>query len=122
MRVCEEITRFALNNKTKTLKLKRLRHRIDTLIKKLPVYPKLIRARKSSRDVGRRIHSGELKRKDLKEIFLANSQRAKEAARVLEELTKLENSNIALGFKQIRYSIYEIEKSMVKEISCLCRN
>ena len=118
LRVCEEITRFALNSRTLTAEFKALRHRIDRVAGKLPA-GELLKERKSLEDVGRNIYSNELKRKSLADIFYANIQRVKEAIRVLEEFAKLKNKNIALRFKAIRYDIYEIEKKAAKRISSL---
>jgi thiamine-phosphate pyrophosphorylase len=110
LRVCEEITRFILDNRNLTLGFKRIRHRLDTIVRRLPKTPALIKERESLTDVGRTVYINELKRKDYQDVFFANIQRVKESVRVLEEFSKLINKNIALGFKRIRYRIYEIEK------------
>ena len=119
LRVCEEITRFILESRRLTSELKKARHRIDALVKKLPLNSTdLLKGRESRRDVGKNIYINELKRKTLPDIFFANIQRVKESIRVLEEFTKLINRNIAVGFKQIRYDIYEIEKRAAARIVC----
>ena len=119
LRVCEEITRFILESRQLTSELKKIRHRIDALTKKLPLNSTdLLKGRESRRDVGKNIYINELKRKTLPDIFFANIQRVKESIRVLEEFTKLINRNIAVGFKQIRYDIYEIEKRAAARIVC----
>ena len=121
LRVLEEIARFHLSNYKFTSELKNLRHRIDTLLKNLPATIKLIKQRDASRDIGKNIYANELKRKDVRDIFFANMQRAKESVRVLEEFSKLININIAVGFKKIRYRIYELEKKIAQKISSLHR-
>ena len=87
------------------------------------IYPVslLLRERKSNADVGRFNSSGELKRGNCKDIFWANMQRVKESLRVLEEFSKLVDIRAALGFKQLRYKVYEIEKESFKKISTLLR-
>ena len=75
--------------------------------------------RNSKTDVGKNIYINELKRTGYQDIFFANIQRVKESIRVLEEFSKLINKNIALEFKKIRYSMYEIEKKAAKKISSL---
>ena len=132
-RVCEEITRFILDDHKFTVELKKYRHEIDSIVKKIypvvlpngrqtmffcPTY-KLLRGREVNSDVGRKNSRHELKRANLQDIFWANIQRVKESLRVLEEFSKLENKKAALRFKQLRYKVYEIEKKSFKKISAL---
>lgn len=119
LRVCEEITRFLLNNHKLTALFKKIRHQIDELARKIYPAPLLIKERESDKDVGRHNSSGELKRGGCKDIFYANIQRTKESLRVLEEFSKLTDVKCAAGFKEIRYKVYEIEKESFKEISSL---
>lgn len=119
LRVCEEITRFILDNRNLTSDFKQIRHRIDRLVKRLATNINIIRERKSLQDVGRKIYINELKRKSLQDVFFANIQRVKESIRVLEEFSKLKNIHIAIKFKEIRYDIYEIEKKVAQKISSL---
>jgi len=117
LRVCEEITRFILDNRNLTSEFKKMRHRTDIILKYLPRNIKLLKERESLGDVGRKIYINELKRKNYQDIFFANMQRVKESIRVLEEFTKLINKNIAIKFKRLRYDIYELEKRVAKRIS-----
>jgi len=117
LRVCEEITRFILDSRTLTSQFKKARHRTDAILRYLPKNIELFKKRQSSLDVGRRIYSKELERKDYRDIFFANMQRVKESIRVLEEFTKLINKNIAVKFKELRYDIYELEKKTARIIS-----
>jgi thiamine-phosphate pyrophosphorylase len=120
LRVCEEITRFILDSRQLTSEFKTIRHKIDTIIKRLPInLPDLLKTRESLKDVGKNIYINELKRNNLKDIFFANIQRVKESIRVLEEFTKLINKNLAVKFKKIRYDLYEIEKKAAKRIAAL---
>lgn len=119
LRVCEEVTRFILNNRALTLKLKKLRHEIDALTKTLVPRGLLLKERSAKEDVGRKLQGNELKRGSLMDVFFANIQRAKESTRVLEEFSKLININSALKFKRIRYKIYEIEKKAAGKISSI---
>jgi hypothetical protein len=119
LRVCEEITRFILNNQKFTAQLKKCRHEIDGLSGKIYPASRLISERKVNSDVGRRNSVGELKRCDCRDIFWANIQRVKESLRVLEEFSKLVDIQAALRFKQLRYKVYEIEKESFKKISAL---
>ena len=116
LRVCEEISRFLLENPSITASLKKLRHAADSAIKRLPVRD-LLKERDSDKDVGRKICVNELKRETCEDIFFANMQRAKESLRVLEEFSKLFNKKAALEFKEIRYSLYSAEKKIVQKIA-----
>lgn len=122
LRVCEEVARFILDNRHLTAEFKKIRHKIDALIKRLPELTRLLKERRSSSDVGRNIYINELKRSDFQDIFFANIQRVKESLRVLEEFSKLKNINTAIQFKKIRYNVYEIEKKAAKRISSLLHN
>jgi thiamine-phosphate pyrophosphorylase len=119
LRVCEEITRFILDNHKFTAQLKEARHKIDCLGAKIYSPAKLLSQRRAQTDVGRFNSCGETKRGNCKDIFRANIQRVKESLRVLEEFSKLLDLKVALGFKQLRYKVYEIEKESFKKISCL---
>jgi hypothetical protein len=49
-------------------------------------------------------------------VFCANLQRVKEAVRVLEEFSKLDDTRRAARLKALRYALYELEKSSLKKI------
>lgn len=117
LRVCEEITRFILDNHNLTSEFKKIRHRTGIISKYLPRNIRLLKERESLEDVGIKIYVNELKRRNYQDIFFANIQRVKESIRVLEEFTKLINKNIAIKFKRLRYDIYELEKKVAKIIS-----
>lgn len=119
LRVCEEVARFILDNRKFTAEFKEIRHKIDSLGGKIYPPAKLFSQRRAQADVGRFNSRGELARSNCKDIFLANIQRVKESLRVLEEFSKLVDSRAALGFKQLRYKVYEIEKESFKKISSL---
>lgn len=115
LRVCEEITRFILDNYNLTSEFKKIRHKAEVILKYLPRNTELFKERESLGDVGRKIYINELKRRNYQDIFFANMQRAKESIRVLEEFSKLINKDIAVKFKKLRYNIYELEKKSLKE-------
>ena len=119
LRVCEEVTRFILNNHKFTAKLKAIRHKIDSLGSQIYSPAKLIIQRRARADVGRLNCRGETKRGNCQDIFWANIHRVQESLRVLEEFSKLIDVRAALGFKQLRYKVYEIEKESFKKISTL---
>jgi len=123
LRVCEDIVRFVLNDRISSRSFKLLRHRVSNLGKKLySTEPRLLSSRNVPGDVGKKTNRYERKRKDVKEIFRANTQRTKEALRVLEEISKLKDKKISQQFKEARFKIYGLEKkSSVKLENILYR-
>jgi len=112
LRVCEEIARFILDNRQLTSRLKLIRHTLTSLSESVISRDERFKERSSIKDVGRLIKADELKRDGVSDILFANIQRVKESVRVLEEFSKLINIKAALGFKNIRYKIYEIERTI----------
>jgi thiamine-phosphate pyrophosphorylase len=119
LRVCEEVARFVLNNRSLTRALKNARHKLDLISAGLADKALMLRARESRSDVGRTLSAQEFSRKDLGDIFAANMQRAKESVRVLEEFTKLGDARKALSCKALRYELYEIEKAIAGQRASL---
>lgn len=118
LRVCEEITRFILEDPKLTASFKKTRHKADLLTRSFP-RKELLEQRNSTHDVGLKIRADELKRGSVADIFFANIQRVKESIRVLEEFLKLKDVKLALEFKQLRYRVYEIEKRSLKKVAAI---
>lgn len=117
LRVCEEITRFIIEDRRLTAELKKLRHAVRGIAAGLLSLTEQLSGRRSLKDIGFSIYAQELKRKDYAGIFFANMQRAKESLRVLEEFAKLKKPQAALGFKRLRYRLYELERRSAKRFS-----
>lgn len=111
LRVIEDYARFILNDDKLTRKLKRMRQDLAGLSQK--VYPELISARASEKDVGAEIREG--KRKNLKALTIANFKRIQESIRVLEEFSKLLSSEAGEKFKKLRFRIYVLEKQFYEK-------
>ena len=118
LRVCEEITRFALNSRTLTGELKTVRHAISDIAKSPGVNIRgLALSRDSDGDILRRSNfESEMKREGLSDIFEANIERVKESLRVLEELYKLVDTEASAKFCSLRFKVYTIEKKAVKRL------
>lgn len=117
IRVCEDITRFILQDKKKTQKFKLLRHRVASAIKKFDNRKELLaKFRDPDRDIGRRTIKSETKRKDVIDIFRANIKRAEESVRVLEEFSKLLKPRLSNRLKHMRFELYSLEKSIVERL------
>lgn len=119
LRVCEDITRFLLNDKEASRKLKLIRQSIFYAIsakgaKSLKLYYlDILKERDSVGDVGKTTTKNEAKRDNWQSIFLANIERAKESVRVLEEAFKIIDEKVAQKFKKIRFKIYDAEKTII---------
>jgi len=115
LRVCEDVCRFILDDGAKTRQFKALRHRLSEKVSVLS-FGKLVDCRNIDGDVGKRSTAVELKRRNVSDIFYANSQRSKESLRVLEEFAKLINPRLGEDLKKIRYQIYALEKKVIAQI------
>jgi len=116
LRVLEEIARMILNNPGVTEQLKKLRH--DLVRADLSFNKELLQTRDAGNDVGINLNvSGEAKEKDLPAILVANSRRAQESLRVLEELSKIPEIKIdTQKFKQARFDLYTIERDLLSAL------
>ncbi|WP_258442867.1 thiamine-phosphate pyrophosphorylase [Helicobacter sp. 16-1353] len=114
VRVIEDIARYALNDKNLSKRLKHIRH-ITRINNK-----HLLESRDIKNDVSKQSIESEIKRNNLKDVAIANFKRAEESARVLEELLKIDSSDLhsniqfidsvdSAVFKHIRYELYDIE-------------
>ena len=115
LRVCEDVSRYILNDKPITLAAKKLRHQLTQIISPLKLL-ELLAARRIESDAGRGSIPLELKRKKIADIFWANAQRAKESIRVLEEFMKLVDQTSAQKLKLLRYKFYALEKRVAQKI------
>ncbi|MBU0573918.1 MAG: thiamine phosphate synthase [Candidatus Margulisbacteria bacterium] len=114
LRITEELSRFVLDDHKLTYEIKKLRGELAKAIKQLPK-DKLLSARQSLKDVGRKTYSKtEAKRSNLMDIFNSNIKRSQEALRSLEEFSKLINPSLGKKFKDIRFRSYEVEKQLSK--------
>ena len=113
LRVCEDVCRFVLDAKGSTRNYKTVRHQLTEILSGLKIKD-VIRSRNIERDVGRASTPVEFKRKNVMDIFYANSQRVKESIRVLEEFAKLRDKKVAEGLKNLRYRVYALEKNVIE--------
>jgi thiamine-phosphate pyrophosphorylase len=118
LRVLEEVARMILDDAELTRQLKTLRH--DLIRSDLPFHLELLGSRDSARDVGAALEvAGETREKDLSLIVVANSRRAQESLRVLEELAKLPDFADKLNsknYEKARFELYTLEKILVSRL------
>ena len=119
LRVLEEVSRLVLEDGEMTARVKDLRHRATAAAAKWPGgIIELIGARESATDVGAGSWTpGEKSRAGLVALTAANCKRVQEAARVLEEFGKLSAGVDAREFKELRFTFYELEKDLLKEVN-----
>lgn len=116
LRVIEDISRFILNDKDLTDKIKKIRHEITFLTNNIT--KKSVFFRKIREDICKSSNlKSEFKREDINSLIYSNVHRAEEGIRVLEEISKLENRNVSRGFKKIRYEVYSIEQRFAQKIN-----
>ncbi|MDY0402885.1 thiamine-phosphate pyrophosphorylase [Sulfurovum sp.] len=105
IRVIEDINRYLYDDASLTSQLKSLRHRLQTLYSQERLY-----FRDIENDVQKKSIESELKRSSIGDLVIANFSRAQESARVLEESFKLIDPILSETAKEVRYSLYGIEK------------
>ncbi|MFC1709419.1 thiamine-phosphate pyrophosphorylase [Candidatus Omnitrophota bacterium] len=116
-RVCEDIMRLVLNDKNNTVKLKEIRHDVSKIAKGSRIKQfDIIGNRNSRLDVGKRTNLKNCK-KNVPDVFMANSQRIKESLRVLEELFCLFDDSASRKFQNLRFKFYNVEKDCFKKIA-----
>ena len=115
LRVLEDIARFIMDDETLTRQLKGERHKITSLLRKVPGGEKLLlKGRDSDTDVGSRSYPcSEGKRAGISEVAISNFRRSQEAIRVLEEVTKIFKSDLPRSFKAMRFRLYILEKKFI---------
>ncbi|HON55978.1 MAG TPA: hypothetical protein PLJ38_03070, partial [bacterium] len=109
--------RFIEINKQAQLQLKKIRHRLIDVIKKIDKI-KLLKNRDSDKDIGAKYSTTEeLNKTDVLEILFSNFKRAQESLRVLEEYSKLIDSSLSVDLKKNRFELYTFEKNIILKIS-----
>jgi thiamine-phosphate pyrophosphorylase len=112
LRVIEDIGRFKVENKAIVNTIRKLKQKIWQNMGE--TRQKVILSRESKEDIGRKPEFDRIKRHSLNEILTANIKRSQESARVLEEIFKLKDEQTSGLFKSIRFSLYDMEKELVK--------
>ena len=123
LRVCEDIARFSLENKSVTKSLKTIRHGATDLVlksKKIS-FSNLLSERDTAKDKTKFIDFTPGRKIEIPDIFMSNIERVKESLRVLEECFKIIDEKISQGYRKLRFDAYDAEKRIVKKtglISC----
>jgi hypothetical protein len=113
LRVTEEVARFIIKDVELTKQIKTERHKIRQIGKKIET----LKFRDTSKDLGKKKDFDSYSYKDITELLFRNFKRAQEGCRVIEEFTKLSNGDLTPEIKEIRFKIYDIEKTMNLKLS-----
>jgi thiamine-phosphate pyrophosphorylase len=109
LRVIEEGIRLGRDNQALQSRLKDIRHGVRRGLE--AICGSAMHFRDSDGDVGRgTVSRSEMLRGSLEDVARANFARAEEALRVLEEYGKLVDASAALGFKELRFELYSVER------------
>lgn len=115
LRLLEDVARLILNDVSLTQQLKNLRH--ELVRSDWPLQQQLLQARDSESDVGTGIEAlGMKKRRELPATVVANSRRVQESLRVMEELAKIPGPLSPDKFKQARFALYTIERTLLSKL------
>ena len=105
LRVIEDIFRYIFDDRELASRTKELRHSLRNAYNLQRV---------SFRDIEggvlKESTKSEMARENLQSVLVANFSRCEESSRVLEELFKLSDAGMSALFKDIRYSLYALEK------------
>lgn len=119
LRVCEDTCRFNLRDPRLSSELSKMRHNLTEISKKSALDQRLLfKNRNAAGDIGKTFSFGP-RRKSFKSIFLANSQRVKEALRVLEEFLKVFDSTASKKIQKLRFKFYAFEKKAIQKFPSL---
>lgn len=119
LRVIEDAFRFTVEYEPLRKYTRGIRHALEQIVANREFAKMLLQARDAKNDPGREFDVLEANRRDIFDIVYANFQRAKEAARVLEELFKIIDKHKVKSLKKIRYDIYAAEKKTFARWSSL---
>ncbi len=110
LRVIEEWCRYGINRKDLVITLKDWRQQLGVLHKE-----SYKQARSTESDYGIGLgHPSQNYRENPKDVIAANSARAQEALRVLEEFARTTDPALAKCSSKIRYCLYELELTVLK--------
>jgi thiamine-phosphate pyrophosphorylase len=111
LRVVEDVVRFAPETPGLLRRVRALRTRVGRDTRALR--KRVIGARRSETDLGRGDRFDRARRGSIDDVLMANLKRAQEAARVLEEMLKLEDTRLSARMKEVRFRLYDVERDAV---------
>ena len=109
LRTLEDWSRFALNNKEISQKLKNIRHELNQIFSTLS---NLILYRDATYDIGKTLENTS-QRTSAKDVISANCKRLEQSLRVLAEYGQMLNLEVR-KLEEQRYEVYTLEKELTK--------
>lgn len=116
LKLIEDFIRFSLENKSLLTQIRALRHSF-LRVKRSPRAAVFIEHRQSKIDLGRGARFDSVKRSNSMQVITSNLARAKESARILEEVFKVCGPAESRIIKAIRFQIYDIEQNIQQHIA-----
>jgi len=117
LRTVEDILRFVYSDRRLTPEIKRLRHELTAVFRGKPIWSTMICARDAASDIGAPVDRLEMQRTGTDDLVYAGLGRTKESVRVLEEICKICDPCLVPSLKRIRYSLYSLEKKIVRALA-----
>jgi thiamine-phosphate pyrophosphorylase len=115
LRVIEEYVRFVSSDPTISAELKQLRHRVRHLEQSLDRSTLLHNRDTGTDPFANKNRPEELARAGVEDVCIASWKRAQEAARVLEEYSKVADlATFSEDAKTVRFSLYALEKKVTE--------
>ena len=108
LKVVEDVVRFGLERKALLASVRSLRTKVGRDAMRLR--RDVVLLRRSEDDPGRPDRFDRTKRRNLADVLMANFKRSQEAARVLEEILKIEEPGLSAKFKAARFRLYDLER------------
>jgi len=119
LRTCEDIARFTVKKPSSVRPAAALRHELGRIFSTGRLDRNLLLAcRDVAHDPAKTCRLGP-GRKRLTDIFFANSQRVKEALRVLEEMTKLFDVSASARLQKARFQFYDWEQKTARRLKAI---
>ena len=112
LKFIEDVIRFSLENKVLLIRIRKIRNEFLKIKKDISLAD-IINSRQSSYDLGRAAKFDIQTKKTSEDLIIANLTRAKESARIIEEILKSINLKISNRMKEIRFQLYDLEKYII---------
>lgn len=112
LKFVEDITRFFFEDKILLTRVRKIRNELFRIKKILPLTD-IVGFRQSQNDLGRTAKFDVQAKKTTEDLIIANLTRAKESSRIIEEIVKTVNFKISNRMKELRFQIYDLEKSII---------
>jgi thiamine-phosphate pyrophosphorylase len=120
LRVCEEVARFVLEDKSLTRRFQQTRYALDRTVMNQLRVEELFGARSVKSDPGRpalRKHASA--HRHYRDIASANVRRVQESLRVMEEFSRISFPRAAQSFASLRFKTYALEQTLFRRLSAL---